>query len=250
MDVIFDYKICRYILLWHEYDILHRLKQHHTSEGTPVNILIAGIPKQTHNYEIALSFCGASFKTSLSPSDAAVCDRLLLPGGGDILPSLFHQADQGSRSVDPVLDHAQLLLLDLFVRTERPVLGICKGLQIINIYFGGDIIQDLPTSQIHRYDRHKQTDQIHQVRNAPGSILHSLYGNTCMVNSAHHQGCGQIGHRLTVTQTAPDGVVEALEHTTKPILGVQWHPERTGFVSFQPRMADGLKLIQHFLTQL
>lgn len=215
-----------------------------------MKILIAGIPEQTHNYEKALSLCGASFKTGLSPSDAVSCDRLLLPGGGDILPSLFRQKDHGSQAIDPMLDHAQLFLLDLFVRAERPVLGICKGLQIINIYFGGDIIQDLPTGQMHQYDRRSQTDRLHQVKNAPGSVLHSLYGNTCTVNSAHHQGCGQIGHQLTVTQTAPDGVAEALEHTTKPILGVQWHPERTGFVSSQPHMADGLKLIQHFLTQL
>ena len=211
-----------------------------------MKILIAGYPGLTSNYEKALSSCGALWDTTLSPSNLSVYGGLLLPGGGDIHPSWFHQENQGSQSVDPLLDHAQFALLDAFVKSERPVLGICRGLQVINVYFGGSIIQDLPSASAHRY---ADKDQQHPVRNMPGSLPHRLYGPVCTVNSAHHQGCGRIGAGLIVTQTAPDGVVEGLEHTRKPILGVQWHPERTGFSFLRPGVADGALLIQNFLAR-
>lgn len=226
---------------------LHNIEQHSVLEGKFVNILIAGLPENTKNYEKALSHFPVSFHTDLTPPDLSVYDKLLLPGGGDIHPSRFGQPDLGSKTVDSALDDIQFSLLNMFVRAGKPVLGICKGLQIINVYFGGDIIQDLPTSQTHQY---VGRDQFHPVQNAPGSVLHSLYGDTCTVNSAHHQGCGRIGHHLTVTQSSPDGVVEALEHTARPILGVQWHPERTGLAVYRSDIADGMKLIQYFLMQM
>lgn len=210
-----------------------------------MNILIAGLPEQTKNYEKVLSRFPVGFRTDLCPYDLSSYDRLLLPGGGDIHPARFGQADLGSRSVDPELDEAQFRMMDIFVRTGRPILGICRGMQIINVYFGGDIIQHLPSASFHEYTGH---DQLHPVRCAAGSALHSLYGNTCTVNSAHHQGLGRIGQNLTVTQTAPDGTAEGLEHNTKPILGVQWHPERMGSAKSLPHIADGMKLISYFLT--
>lgn len=226
---------------------MHKINQPSASEGEPVNILIAGTPGTTKNYERALSLFPVSFCTDLHPDALSSYDKLLLPGGGDIHPSRFGQSDLGSEHVDPMLDAAQFALLDAFIRTDRPVLGICKGMQVINVFFGGDIIQHLPTSQIHQYIGH---DQFHPVRSADGSVLHSLYGNTCIVNSAHHQGCGKIGHNLTVTQTAPDGTAEALAHAEKPVLGVQWHPERTGPELRRSNIADGMKLIQYFLEQM
>lgn len=212
-----------------------------------MNLLIAGIPEQTTNYEKALSLFPVSFDTALRPRSISFYDKLLLPGGGDIHPARFGQPDLGSKAVDPVVDDAQFDLLDAFIRAGKPVLGICKGLQVINVYFGGNIIQNLPTSQTHQY---AGQDQLHPVYNTPGSIMHRLYGNTCIVNSAHHQGCGRIGRGLSVSQTASDGTVEALEHAERPVLGVQWHPERTGLAVRQPNLADGIKLIQYFLMQM
>lgn len=209
--------------------------------------LIAGIPADTVNYRAALYACRAPFDVELHPADLSGYDRLLLPGGGDIHPSWFGQTDHGSASVDQELDRAQFRLLDAFARAGKPVLGICRGIQLINVYFGGDMIQDLPTGALHRY--HKG-DQYHSALNAPGSLLHGLYGNSCLVNSAHHQGCGRIGSGLTIAQTAPDGVVEGLAHMKKPILGVQWHPERTGFSFQRPGIADGGILIKYFLEQM
>lgn len=208
-----------------------------------MHILIAGIPENTKNYENALARCHISYKTTLYPSDLSAFDRLLLPGGGDIHPSWFGEEDQGSLSIDRELDQAQFALLHTFITAGKPVLGICRGMQIINVYFGGNLVQHLPTADRHRYNGQ---DQIHQADCLPGSLLFRLYGPSCLVNSAHHQGCGKIGAGLIVSQTAPDHVIEALEHRTGPVLGVQWHPERTDPAPQQKDMADGSKLIEYF----
>lgn len=206
-----------------------------------MNVLIAGYTHLTANYENALKALHCSYLVSLSPSteQLASCDRLLLPGGGDLAPALWNESDLGSHPPDPFLDKAQLSLLHAFVTAGKPVLGICRGLQVINVYFGGTIIQHLSTASVHEY---RGADQFHSVYNIPDSALFQLYGPDMTVNSAHHQGSGQIGGGLLVTQTAPDGVIEALEHEKKPVLGVQWHPERT--------FTEGKRLFQYFLTLL
>lgn len=206
-----------------------------------MNVLIAGYPHLTANYENALKALHQSYLTTLSPSPTqlASCDRLLLPGGGDLDPALWNEPDLGSHPPDPLLDKTQLSLFHTFVTAGKPVLGICRGLQVINVYFGGTVIQHLSTASDHEY---KDADQYHSAHNVPGSAMFQLYGPDMIVNSAHHQGCGRIGGGLLVTQTAPDGVIEALEHEKKPVLGVQWHPERT--------FAEGKRLFQYFLTLL
>ena len=210
-----------------------------------MRILIAGIPDLTKNYENGLRQLGAEVQVGLSPSSVSLFDALLLPGGGDVDPAFFGEENQGSLHIDPALDQAQFSLLDAFIRRNRPVLGICRGMQLLNVYFGGTILQDLPTSAAHAWDG---KDRLHTVTCLPGSVLHRLYGASCLVNSAHHQGLGRPGSNLRITQTAPDGVAEAVEHTKKPVLGVQWHPERTGFSFRQPGLADGELLIRYFLT--
>ena len=212
-----------------------------------MKVLIADIPDHTQNYEAALLSCHVPFQVSLSPEEAALCQRLLLPGGGDIHPSWFGQKRNGAFPGNPWLDRAQLSILDSFVQAGKPVLGICRGLQLINVYFGGNLIQDLPAASGHS---HAKKDLHHPVSNVSGSVLHKLYGDFCIVNSAHHQSCGRTGHGLTITQTTPDGIIEGLEHTEKPVLGVQWHPERTGFSFQTPGIADGEIMIQYFLTQM
>lgn len=208
-----------------------------------MKVLIAGISKNTKNYERVLEFCRIPYETNLYPQEITRYDRLLLPGGGDLAPSYFGQSNQGSRDVDPKLDQVQLALLDVFVQRGCPILGICRGMQLINVYFGGDIIQHLDTYALHQYD---EKDQIHPAVQASHSRLHMLYGDRCLINSAHHQGLGRVGRGLRVTQTAPDRVVEAIEHQLQPILGVQWHPERIHQLYPDPGLADGLQLIQFF----
>ena len=162
-------------------------------------IAIAGISGNTDNYRNALSQLGAVCTTLTDVSSSSQFDALLLPGGGDIDPVLFGETDHGSRSIDPVLDRQQLSMLDAFVSAGKPILGICKGMQVINIYFGGRIIQDLPTNTLHQYtDR----DQVHPSHALPGTVLQKLYGSDFPVNSAHHQGIGSPGRDLFIIQYA------------------------------------------------
>ena len=128
-------------------------------------LLIAGYSDSTANYQHAFAKLGASFDTlppksgnltsarkeipsMRSLSKLSYCpldyDGLVLPGGGDIAPVLFGAQDEGSRDIDQQLDCLQLRTLKTFLEAEKPVLGICKGLQIINVHFGGTILQDLP----------------------------------------------------------------------------------------------------------
>lgn len=207
-------------------------------------ILIAGNPGQTQNYENALSNLGAKPVTSLHVPDVSRYDGLILPGGGDIDPKLFGQLNQGSRTIDPVLDRLQLTILRSFVLHKKPVLGICKGMQLINIYFGGDIIQHLSSYKQHQYDGQ---DQVHNTTAVSGSLLHKLYGEHFTVNSAHHQGVDIPGRGIHYTQSCSDGVTEGLSHSFLPIIGVQWHPERMCFQHKRPDTVDGALLLYAFL---
>ena len=201
-------------------------------------IWIAGAPEKCENYEKALRKNKSAAVISTEIPDLRFIDGLLLPGGGDILPAFFGQENKGSKNIDVSMDQAQFSALTMFVLLKKPVLGICKGLQIINIYFGGDMIQDLPSAQIHSYI---DGDQFHPTQIEKGSYLYNLYGTSLTVNSAHHQGIGRLGKSLFSVQKSQDGIIEAIAHESLPILGVQWHPER---------MEDpvSIPLFQYFLN--
>ena len=200
-------------------------------------IALPGYEKNVKNYIAALEAMGMAPVITLDADEASRCDGLLLPGGGDVDPARFGQEDRGSRDIDPALDQAQLAVLDVFVRAKKPILGICRGHQVLNVYFGGDLVQDLPTAEEHM--AHDHADSVHPISIAPDSLLHRLHGPRAAVNSSHHQGLDRIGKGLRVTAMAPDGVIEAVEHETLPILGVQFHPERMAFVHARPDTADG-----------
>ncbi len=208
-------------------------------------ILIAGHPELTTNYEDALTALGAQPHTTLHVPDSSLYDALLLPGGGDIDPKLFGQLNKGSRVIEPQLDRLQLAILKSFVSGRKPILGICKGMQLINIFFGGDIIQHLPSYEIHQYD---EKDQIHETYACGTSLLYQLYGGSFFVNSAHHQGVDANGRGICYTQFSPDGVIEGLCHVSLPILGVQWHPERMCFAHKRNDTVDGSLLLKAFLN--
>lgn len=212
-----------------------------------LHVLIAGLPERVPQYLATLQTIGIAAAASVDPEDPLGYDGLLLPGGGDVDPALFGQEDHGSRQIERELDEAQLGLLDLFVKAGKPVLGICKGCQVLNIGLGGDVIQDLDTAAFHTYDG---DFKFHTAFFTPGTGLYRLYGPHARVNSAHHQGVGRLGEGLVVAARAPDGVVEAIEHERLPLLGVQFHPERMCFASYRPEAADGAPIFRAFKALL
>ena len=123
--------------------------------------------------------------------------------------------------------------LEQFIMAKKPVLGICRGLQVLNVFFGGTLIQDLPG-----HSQAAGRDRLHRVRTAP-SPLQDLFGETLVVNSAHHQAADRLGQGLRAVQWAIDGTVEAVIHQSLPVWGVQWHPERLAGPLSLSGAADG-----------
>lgn len=199
------------------------------------------------NYLNALARAGAQAVVSNDLSDFAACRGLLLPGGWDADPDLYGQPNRGSQHIDRRLDDLQLAALDRFVKAARPVLGICRGHQLINVYFGGTLIQHLPTACRHQRDEGSSLDKIHGTSAAPDSILARLYGTDFPVNSSHHQAVDAPGDGLEITQYADDNTVEGFQHNTLPVLGVQWHPERMTGSHARPDTPDGGKVFEYFI---
>lgn len=207
-------------------------------------IAIVGREKFTVNYEKMLSTLSIPYEITLNIGSLHNFDGLLLPGGGDITPAFFGEKNTVSQNIDTELDILQIQAMELFVSQKKPILGICKGMQLINVVLGGTIIQHLPTAAFHQYT---DNDQYHSVTNTPGTLAHFLYGDSCPVNSAHHQGIGVLGKDCHVMQLACDGVIEGIYHAHLPIFGVQWHPER---IDNKKTATKGSLLFSYFLSLL
>ncbi len=196
------------------------------------------------NYLNAVRAAGGEAAAAYLPAPDLSFDGLLLAGGGDMEPSRFGQPDRGSRDVDPARDRAELALLDAFLGAGRPVLAVCRGHQVVNVWAGGDLIQDLGRLVP---DHQREGDAVHPVQAEEGTLLYRLYGPRFPVNSNHHQGVGRPGRGLYASARSPDGVIEGLEHESLPLISVQFHPERmTGRLS-RPDTVDGGALFREFL---
>lgn len=209
-----------------------------------MRIAIVGRRSETTNYVNFVRTLNLAPRVTLNMAEIAGCDAMLLPGGGDITPAFFGEKNRGSKNINTELDILQLQALELAVRKRLPVLGICKGLQIINVGMGGTIVQDMPTARLHQY---ADGDQYHHTVIVPGSWLYELYGPDCTVNSAHHQSIGRLGNGLTAVQFCPeDGCIEAVAHNTLPIWGLQWHPER---IDEEKAKISGQKVLAYFVSR-
>jgi putative glutamine amidotransferase len=180
-------------------------------------------------------------------------DGLLITGGEDMHSRFYNQPLSPLASIAlPSVDETDLLLIDAFHKAHKPIFGICRGLQVLNVAFGGTLIQDI-------HDHFKTIDSTtHQqnLMNPPiasnlaghkaifteGSELYTIFGKEYGVNTFHHQAIDQIANGFKITAISPDGLIEGIEHHDN-IIAVQWHPER---------MIDDdkhLKLFINFITK-
>lgn len=180
----------------------------------------------------------------------SLVDGVLLAGGDDVNPAAYgeHTLRQCG-DICPLRDAYELRLCQLALERRKPVLGICRGAQLLNVALGGTLYQDL-SSQLPESIAHSQ-HQIsryvaHPVSIVDGSLLRRIHGSgQIFVNTFHHQAVKQPGRGLKVTALAPDGVIEAIELEGHPFcLGVQWHPER---LVQNPSDTEHRKLFQAFV---
>jgi putative glutamine amidotransferase len=165
-------------------------------------------------------------------------DGFVLPGSpADVDPPDYGRSNEGqSAPADAARERADRAILDHAFAENKPVLAICYGCQLLNVYLGGTLVQDLRsetgTKLAHRrkdLSPEPKEDPNHAARFEPGSRLANLAGTTeAVINSSHHQSIEQPGRHLKITGRAPDGIVESVEWTGSAnwVTGVQWHPER------------------------
>ena len=184
----------------------------------------------------------------------AEMDGFVFTGGTDMAPSSYEEVaiENNKWPGDPVRDQYELNVMDFAYRNNKPVFGICRGLQVINVYFKGSLYQDIST-QIGSSDKHRCPDAYdklhHSVDVVGGSLISRLYDNArnLRVNSVHHQAVKAIGKNLVVNATSSvDGLVEAFTHSERDnIFGVQWHPEFSGTLGYL--ICSPTPLIDHFI---
>ncbi len=171
---------------------------------------------------------------------AGVCAWLsgvVITGGQDVHPACWGGDESVVRGIDPRTDTMvhdrerddyELALVRYALERGIPVLGVCRGMQVLNVALGGTLVADLPPSSVRHLSAATAPtdgDADHVVSMTPGSLGAELFGDQVLTNSWHHQAVASCGDGLVVTGRAADGVPEVIEIPGRPVLGVQWHPE-------------------------
>lgn len=177
-------------------------------------------------------------------------DGIIFTGGPDISPIKYGQyLKKGVRLIVSERDDFELKLLDKSLKENIPILGICRGFQLINVYFGGTLHQDIEASNITKAEHVGMAipkyDYCHKVSLNNESILSDIFKKKeLMVNSYHHQAIDKIGEALIETAFSEDGIIEGFEHRDYPVLfGVQWHPEMMAEV-----YSEQLEIFKYFIN--
>lgn len=162
-----------------------------------------------------------------------LCDGFIFAGGADIEPARYgEEKHPRCGETTPYRDEVEFLAFEKIMKTEKPIMGICRGSQLINVALGGTLYQDIPseikTDLTHKQE-HPHSEPAHEANVVSGSLLHSLIGKSRIhINSLHHQAIKELGDGLSPMAVADDGIIEAIVRTGKRLVwGFQWHPEKT-----------------------
>lgn len=176
---------------------------------------------------------------------AALCGGLLLSGGADLDPALYGEVILNDTvKLSRERDDFELALYRAFLDAGKPILGICRGCQLINVALGGTLYQDLVEQ---KGLVHFDPELRHEVCTEENSLLRRLFGERFLTNSTHHQAVKTAADGLRITARSAEGVVEAFEHESLPIFATQFHPERLTGVLWDDRTPDFLPLFEHFI---
>ena len=218
-----------------------------------VMVVIAKDACNTMNYVDALVACGAEpfplVAENVDDVTLAVKEAggILIPGGCDINSHLYKEENTASEEVNDELDYAEKTAILEACERKKPLLGICRGMQIINVVLGGSLVQNVFDCYVH--SQKDGEDRVHETSVKKPSFLFDIYGKEKIrVNSAHHQAIKTLGQGLSVVQYCEDGCIEAVEHSSLPIIGVQWHPERMCLSHSRQDTEDGLKVFDYFVN--
>ena len=207
-------------------------------------ILVAAYADNAKNepYIQAVEEAGGEAICLYAPPVDLSYDGLLLCGGEDVAPSHYGEESHGAELSDQVRDEAELALARAYIAYGKPIFGICRGAQVLNVALGGTLWQSLHTVAQHRAPVGILS---HTVRAQENSLLWDLYDSDFTVNSRHHQALRLPGCGVVPTAWARDGVIEGFEHERLPLFGVQWHPECS--LQGEDGCVPGLPLFRYFL---
>ena len=158
-------------------------------------------------------------------------DGIIMTGGSDIHPFRYNEEPiPNIGDINEDRDNFDFTLIKYAVEMNKPIFGICRGIQVINVYFGGSLIQDIQTqknSNILHSQKAPYHIATHKIQITKDSIIYDMFGESYEVNSFHHQAIEKLAKDFKVTSTAKDGIIESIEYKKKDslIFAVQWHPE-------------------------
>lgn len=177
-------------------------------------------------------------------------DALILVGGSDISPYLYKEGpNRYLESTSPIRDEVEIYLLEKAVERKIPIFGICRGMQLINIFFGGNLYQDIYSQREDVYNHSDRENRsiiyYHDIEIKESSRLYDIFGPSLVVNTFHHQAIKKVAKNFKVTATADDGIIEAIEYEKDNfIMGIQFHPE------FPEHNKNFYKLFDYFIGNI
>lgn len=185
--------------------------------------------------------------TDRKETDDLTCDALVLSGGNDVNPVRYGEINVACGNLNDERDERELFLTNAYYKAKKPIMGICRGEQIINVAFGGTLVQDIDEKKSHA-SKSSDEETRHKITTVKGSFLNKIYGDELTVNSYHHQAINKLGKGLTVSAySVGDNVIEGIEMKDYPLIAVQYHPERSCLTRANDVTNDSTPLFKEFI---